>query len=76
MRDECASGIFIFTADECFLREDKDGQVKEVRRPSENVVYELGAASVFYGRKIVIFKEAGGYPSKSLLRSAAYYVQV
>ena len=58
MRDDCSSAIFIFTADERFLRE-QDGQTQEVWRPSENVVYELGAASILYDRRIVIFKEKG-----------------
>lgn len=57
MRDECSSAIFIFTADERFLKEDEDGTTQEVWRPSENVVYELGAASILYGNRIVIFKE-------------------
>ena len=52
---QCSAGIFIFTADEHF--QDADGE--EVMRPSQNVVYELGAASLLYGRKIVILKEAG-----------------
>ena len=59
MRDECSSGIFIFTADERFLREAKGGEPEEVWRPSENVVYELGAASILYENRIVIFKEKG-----------------
>lgn len=59
MRDECSSGIFIFTADERFVRELKDGGTEEVWRPSENVVYELGAASILYENRIVIFKEKG-----------------
>ncbi len=50
---ECTSGIFIFTADE----ETQDTQGNKVFRPSDNVVYELGAASVLYGEKIVILKE-------------------
>lgn len=58
MRKQCSSAIFIFTADERFLRES-DGSTEEVWRPSENVVYELGAASVLYDRRIVIFKEKG-----------------
>jgi predicted nucleotide-binding protein len=57
MRDECSSGIFIFTADERFLREGKNGDTEEVWRPSENVVFELGAASILYENRIVIFKE-------------------
>lgn len=59
MRDDCSSGIFIFTADERFLREGQNGETDEVWRPSENVVYELGAASILYENRIVIFKEKG-----------------
>jgi hypothetical protein len=54
---ECGSAIVIFTRDEQFV--DKEG--KEVWRPSENVVYELGATSYLYGDRIVIFKEKGIY---------------
>jgi len=50
---ECSSAIFIFTKDE----ETQDTEGNTVFRPSDNVVYELGAASVLYGKKIVIFKE-------------------
>ena len=50
---ECSSAIFIFTKDE--ETQDIDGNT--VFRPSDNVVYELGAASTLYGKKIVIFKE-------------------
>jgi predicted nucleotide-binding protein len=59
MRDECSSAIFIFTADERFERKDDQGERQEVWRPSENVIFELGAASVLYDRRIVIFKEKG-----------------
>lgn len=59
MRDECSSGIFIFTADERFAREIAGGETEEVWRPSENVVFELGAASILYENRIVIFKEKG-----------------
>jgi hypothetical protein len=52
---ECGSAILIFTRDEQFL--DKNGV--EIWRPSENVVYELGATSYLYGDRIVIFKEKG-----------------
>ena len=52
---QCTSGVFIFTADE----ETTDLQGEKIMRPSDNVVYELGAASVLYGNKIVIFKEEG-----------------
>lgn len=51
----CGAAILIFTADE-ELRDAKSGVVW---RPSENVVYELGAASVLYGNRIIIFKEDG-----------------
>ena len=64
MSEECSSGIFIFTADERFLREGKGGEQEEVWRPSENVVFELGAASILYENRIVIFKEKGvSFPS-------------
>ena len=52
---ECTSAIFLFTKDE----ETKDLEGNIVYRPSDNVVYELGAASVLYGNKIVIFKQEG-----------------
>jgi predicted nucleotide-binding protein len=52
---QCTSGVFIFTADE----ETTGQQGEKTLRPSDNVVYELGAASVLYGNKIVIFKEEG-----------------
>jgi predicted nucleotide-binding protein len=58
MQEECSSGIFIFTADEQFQR-TVDGKPEEVWRPSENVVFELGAASILYENRIVIFKEKG-----------------
>jgi predicted nucleotide-binding protein len=48
-----SAGIFIFTPDEVFLGEDGE----KIYRPSENVVFELGAGSVLWGRKIVILKE-------------------
>lgn len=54
---ECGSAIIIFTRDERFY----DGDGNELWRPSENVVYELGAASFLYGDRIVIFKESGLY---------------
>jgi predicted nucleotide-binding protein len=52
---ECGAAILIFTKDELFL----DGDHNEVWRPSENVVYELGAASLLYDDRIVIFTESG-----------------
>jgi predicted nucleotide-binding protein len=52
---DCTSGIFIFTADE----ETQDAQGNKILRPSDNVVFELGAGIVLYGQKIVIFREDG-----------------
>lgn len=49
----CNCAILIFTADEKFI--DKDSN--EIWRPSENVVYELGACSYLYGDRVVIIKE-------------------
>lgn len=54
---QCGSAILIFTKDEKFF--DEDG--KEIWRPSENVVHELGASSFLYEDRIVIFKEEGLY---------------
>ena len=55
LMNECSSSIFIFTKDE----ETQDLEGNTVYRPSDNVVYELGAASAMFGKKIVIFKENG-----------------
>ena len=55
LMQECSAGIFIFTGDEKLV----DDKGEEIYRPSENVIYELGAASILYGNKIVIFKEDG-----------------
>lgn len=52
---ECGAAILIFTADKEYF--DADG--KSIWRPSENVSHELGAASVLYGERIVVFKEKG-----------------
>jgi len=52
---QCGSAILIFTCDELFYDEEKN----EIWRPSENVVHELGAASLLYEDRIVIFKEKG-----------------
>lgn len=51
----CSAGIFIFSGDE----EVTDPAGVRVKRPRQNVVYELGAASFQYGQRIVIFKEVG-----------------
>jgi predicted nucleotide-binding protein len=53
--EACNCAILIFTADEEFR--DVDG--KEIWRPSENVIFELGAAGYLYGNRIVIMKEDG-----------------
>lgn len=50
----CSAGIFIFSADEQFT----DDEGTTIFRPSQNVVYELGAAGLLYGRKIVVFRES------------------
>jgi predicted nucleotide-binding protein len=52
---ECGAAILVFTADREYF--DKDGT--SVWLSSENVSHELGAASVLYGDRIVIFKEKG-----------------
>jgi predicted nucleotide-binding protein len=51
----CGAAILIFTADQ----ELRDAEGSTLWRPSENVIYELGAASTLYGRRIIIFKEEG-----------------
>lgn len=53
----CSAGIFIFSADEEF--KDKDGNT--IWRPRENVIFELGAGSLEYGQRIVVFKEKSVY---------------
>lgn len=49
----CSSAIFIFTPDEEIL----DSFGNKICRPSDNVVYELGAATYLYENRIVILKE-------------------
>ena len=57
---DCSAGIFIFSADEEFT----DASGTKIFRPSQNVIYELGAAGLLYGRKIVVFRESGvSFPS-------------
>ena len=53
--NECGTAIIIFTADEEFR--DANGQV--IFRPSENAIFELGAASAQCGSRVIIFKEVG-----------------
>jgi predicted nucleotide-binding protein len=63
LMNECSAGIFIFTKDERFFANGKDGH-EEIWRPSENVVYELGAANILWDRKIIIVREEGvNFPS-------------
>jgi predicted nucleotide-binding protein len=50
---QCNCAILIFTADEKFV----DSNGSEVWRPSENVVYELGACGYLYGDRVVVIKE-------------------
>ena len=52
---ECGAAIIIFTADEEF----RDPKGQTIFRPSENAIFELGAASALYGSRVVIFKETG-----------------
>jgi Predicted nucleotide-binding protein containing TIR-like domain len=52
---ECGAAILIFTAD----RELRDLDGNPVWLSSGNVAHELGAASVMYDGRVVIFKEAG-----------------
>ncbi|SKU28575.1 Predicted nucleotide-binding protein containing TIR-like domain [Mycobacteroides abscessus subsp. massiliense] len=52
---ECGAAILVFTADREYF--DKEGG--SIWRPSENVSHELGAASVLYGDRIIVFKESG-----------------
>jgi len=53
--ESCNCAILIFTADEEF--KDKDGNT--IWRPSENVIYELGATGYLYDNRLVIMKEEG-----------------
>lgn len=51
--EACNCAVLIFTADEEFRTADGTS----VWRPSENVVYELGASGYLYSNRIVIVKE-------------------
>jgi predicted nucleotide-binding protein len=55
MSKECSSAILVFTKDQKVY--DEEGN--EVWHARENVSHELGAASVLYGGRIIIFKEKG-----------------
>lgn len=52
--EACGAGILILTADEEYRSSDGE---EVVWKPSENVVHELGAASILYDDRIVVFKE-------------------
>ena len=52
---ECHSAILIFTAEEEYRTPDD----QTIWRPNQNVIFELGAASMLYENRIVIFKEEG-----------------
>jgi predicted nucleotide-binding protein len=51
--EQCGAAILIFSADVEYF--DKEGN--SVWRPSENVSHELGAASIMYDDRIIMFKE-------------------
>lgn len=51
--EACNCAILIFTADEEF----KNAKGETIWRPSENVVYELGASGYLYDNRLVIMKE-------------------
>jgi predicted nucleotide-binding protein len=53
LMSECGSAIFIFS------KEGEDTTESGETIPNLNVVFELGASSVLYGEKVVIFKEGG-----------------
>jgi len=51
--DQCSAAVLIFSADEEYF--DKDGN--SIWKPSENVSHELGAASIMYENRVILFKE-------------------
>jgi hypothetical protein len=55
LMEECGAAILIFTAD----RELRDLEGNSVWLSSGNVAHELGATSVMYDGRVVIFKETG-----------------
>jgi len=55
--NSCGSAIIIFAKEDASSVSTPEKPLTEV--PNLNAVFELGAASVLYGRKIVIFKEDG-----------------
>lgn len=57
---ECGSAILIFTKDEKFIDAETG---EEIWRPSENVVYELGAASLLYDRVVIMAEKGLHFPT-------------
>jgi len=57
---ECGSAILIFTKDEKFIDAETS---EEIWRPSENVVYELGAASLLYDRVVIMAEKGLHFPT-------------
>ncbi|HKN06025.1 MAG TPA: TIR domain-containing protein [Thermoplasmata archaeon] len=55
LMQKCGSAIFVFTCDE----QTTDAKGNVVWRPRDNTVYELGAATVLYDGRVVIFREQG-----------------
>jgi predicted nucleotide-binding protein len=55
LMENCSSGIFIFTADEDTI----DSGGNPIFRPTDNVVFELGAGTILYQDRIVILRESG-----------------
>jgi Predicted nucleotide-binding protein containing TIR-like domain len=55
LMSECGAAILIFTAD----RELRDADGNTVWLSSSNVSHELGAASVLYEGRVVVFREVG-----------------
>jgi len=51
--DKCGAAILIFSADEEYFDKDQN----PVWKSSSNVDHELGAASVLYGDRVIMFKE-------------------
>jgi predicted nucleotide-binding protein len=51
--EQCGAAVLIFSADVEY--HDADGG--SIWRPSENVSHELGAASVMYDNRVILFKE-------------------
>lgn len=57
---ECGSAILIFTKDEVFTDAESGD---EIWRPSENVIYELGAASLLYDRVVIMAEKGLHFPT-------------